>query len=91
MKGQSPSECKEARFLVAELWMIPYDGCEEYQQNGCRRTAAAAATAASVTPWMPLATGVLGIGLFRSQLLKQSPAISYSYHIWEAAFRCRLP
>lgn len=90
--GESQSTQKaEACFLVAEMQMVPYNSCEEHQQNGCWKTAAAIAAAiTSVTLRMPLAIGV-SAELSRSRRLKKTSASPYCYHLWRAVFRCRLP
>lgn len=55
----------EACFLVAEMQTMPYDSGEEHQQNGCWKTATAAAVT-SITLRMPLTIGV-SAELSRSQ------------------------
>lgn len=61
-----PIQKTDACFLVAEMQMMPYDSCEEHQQNGCWKIAAIT----SVTLQMPLAIGI-STELSPSQLLNR--------------------
>lgn len=53
------SICAKSRVLFSCEENVPDNSCEEHQQNGCWKTAAATTVAiTSITQWMPLMIGI---------------------------------